>query len=131
MGKKEKLSRRKNDEITVILGEGSKLTGKFEFEGVSRIDGNFEGEIESKDTLIVGESANIKADIKVGKLILEGKIEGNIIAKNEILIHPTGKLYGNIETPALIIEKGAIFDGNSKMGKKDNIKDINDLKIKK
>ncbi len=131
MAKKEKLSRRKNDEITVILGEGSKLTGKFEFEGVSRIDGNFEGEIESKNTLIVGESASIKADIKVGKLILEGRIEGNIIAKEEILIHPTGKLYGNIETPALIIEKGGVFDGNSKMEKKDNIKDINGLKVKK
>jgi len=130
MGKKEKLSRRKNDEITVILGEGSKLTGKFEFEGVSRIDGDFEGEIISKDTLIVGESAFIKADIKVGKLILEGKIEGNITAKEDILIHPTGRLYGNIETPALIIEKGAIFDGQSKMGNKKEEKKI-DLKIKK
>lgn len=128
MGKKDKLSRKKNDEITVILGEGSKLTGKFEFEGVSRIDGDFEGEIESKNTLIVGDSASIKADIKVGKLILEGKIEGNITAKEEILIHPTGKLYGNIETPALIIEKGGIFDGNSKMAKKEKITDI---KIKK
>ena len=119
MGKKER--RRKNDEITVILGEGSKLTGKFEFEGVSRIDGNFEGEIESKDTLVIGASAVVKAVVKVGKLILEGKLEGDVTAKEEILIHPTGKLYGNIETPALIIEKGAIFEGSSKMSSEKKI----------
>jgi cytoskeletal protein CcmA (bactofilin family) len=128
MSKKDK----KSTEITVILGEGSKLTGKFEFDGVSRIDGNFEGEIDSKDTLVVGQTANIKADIRVGILILEGKIEGNVTAKEEILIHPSGKLYGNIQTPALIIEKGGIFEGQSNMNnKKDNIEKIEDLKIKK
>ena len=123
MGKKER--RRKNDEITVILGEGSKLTGKFEFEGVSRIDGNFDGEIVSKDTLVIGASAVVKAVVKVGKLILEGKLEGDVTAKEEILIHPTGKLYGNIDTPALIIEKGAIFEGSSKMSNEKKIK-VND-----
>jgi len=130
MGKKE--NRRKHDDITVILGEGSKLTGKFEFEGVSRIDGDFNGEIESSNTLVIGESAKVKATIKVGKLILEGKVEGDIFAKTEILIHPSGKLYGNIETPALIIEKGGVFEGNSKMSiKKDDKKDIDLKKLKK
>jgi len=130
MAKKE--NRRKNDDITVILGEGSKLTGKFEFEGVSRIDGDFDGEIESKNTLVIGETAKVKATIKVGKLILEGKVEGDIFAKDEILIHPSGKLYGNIETPALIIEKGAIFEGNSKMNsKKDESKGVDFKKSKK
>ena len=119
---------KKNEEITVILGEGSKLTGKFEFNGISRIDGEFDGEIESKDTLIVGETADIKAKINVGKLILEGKIKGDIIAEKEILILSTGKLYGNINTPALIIEKGAVFEGNSKMGKEEKIRNIKELK---
>jgi len=122
----------KSNEITVILGEGSKLTGKFEFDGVSRIDGAFDGEIESSDTLVIGQTANVKATIKVGKLILEGIVEGDIFAKEEILIHPSGKLYGNIESPALIIEKGAVFEGNSKMNsKKDNSLKVDDLKVKK
>ena len=122
----------KSNEITVLLGEGSKLTGKFEFEGVSRIDGAFDGEIVSSDTLVIGQAANVKAKITVGKLILEGVVEGDIFAKEEILIHPSGKLYGNIEAPALIIEKGAIFEGNSKMNsKKDSLKKVEDFKVKK
>jgi len=122
----------KSNEITVLLGEGSKLTGKFEFDGVSRIDGVFDGEIVSSDTLVIGQAANVKAKITVGKLILEGVVEGDIFAKEEILIHPSGKLYGNIEAPALIIEKGAIFEGNSKMNsKKDSLKKVEDFKVKK
>ena len=116
--------------ITVILGEGSKMNGTFEFEGISRIDGIFEGEINTKDTLIIGETAEIKADINVGKLVLEGKLEGNIKATIEIVIQPTGKFTGDLETPALIIEKGAVFNGSSKMIKESKITELN-IKNKK
>ncbi len=128
MIKKNKKNKR-NEEITVILGNGSSLNGSFTFEGVSRIDGNFEGEITSTDTLIIGELANVKANVNVGILMIEGTIEGEITASEEIIIHSKGKLYGNINTPALVIEKGAIFEGQSSMSSnKDKIKNIEEIK---
>ncbi|MBN2695239.1 polymer-forming cytoskeletal protein [bacterium] len=105
-------------DTTALIGEGSYLEGKFNFEGTGRVDGSFKGEIDSKDILIIGATAIIEAEVKIGKLVVEGTLKGNVIAAEEILIHSTGKIYGNITTPALIIEKGAILEGVSHMEKK-------------
>ena len=49
-------------EITTILGKGSAFDGKLTFEGAVRIDGEFSGEIRTDGTLIVGETAEVKAE---------------------------------------------------------------------
>ncbi len=114
-------------DTTALIGEGSYLEGKFSFEGTGRIDGSFKGEIDSKDILIIGATAKIEAEVKIGKLVVEGTIKGNIVATEEILIHSTGKIYGNITTPALIVEKGAVLEGVSHMEKKSESDDKKQL----
>ncbi|MBL9110065.1 MAG: polymer-forming cytoskeletal protein, partial [Myxococcales bacterium] len=52
-------------EITALLGRGTHFDGKLRFDGVVRIDGSFTGEIRSEDTLIVGEGAEIRANVTV------------------------------------------------------------------
>ncbi|MFC1820944.1 polymer-forming cytoskeletal protein, partial [Thermodesulfobacteriota bacterium] len=110
---------RKRDEINAFLGRDTEFDGKLSFKGAVRIDGHFTGEIFTKGTLIVGESAVIKSDIHVSHIIISGEIHGNIIADNRIEIHAPGKVFGNIQAPALIIEEDVIFEGNCRMQKID------------
>ena len=102
-------------EITTLLGRGSEFEGKLSFEGTVRIDGKLSGEIFTDDTLIIGEGAEVNAEINVGAIVIEGTIHGNVNAKRSVEIHTPGKVIGNISTPSLFIEKGVIFEGNCQM----------------
>ena len=102
-------------EVTTLLGRGSEFEGKLSFEGTVRIDGKLTGEIFTDDVLIIGEGADVKAEINVGSIVIEGSVQGNITAKRSVEIHTPGKVRGNITTPSLYVEKGVIFDGNCQM----------------
>ncbi len=107
--------KRPKDEMNAFLGKDIDFKGKFSFNGTTRIDGKFSGEISSSGTLIVGESATIRSQIHVAEAIINGEVHGDISAENRIEIGAPGKLFGNIQTPRLVIEEGAIFEGDCRM----------------
>ena len=115
MAKKESTSVSPLGEINAFLGEGTEFKGILAFEGTVRIDGRLEGEILTKDTLIVGERAVLNAEINVGTIIISGKITGNITAGERLEINSTGQVFGNIKTPTLVIAEGVIFQGSCEM----------------
>jgi cytoskeletal protein CcmA (bactofilin family) len=81
-----------------------------------RIDGHFKGEIKSDDTLIIGDGAEVHAEIDVATVIVRGGIvHGNVRASQGIEIHAPGKLIGNIASPSLFIERGVEFQGSCRM----------------
>ena len=102
-------------EINTLLGRGSEFEGKLTFEGTVRIDGTLRGEVFSDDVLIVGEGAQVEAEIDVGEIIIQGNVVGNIRAKRSIEILTPGRVKGDITTPVLQIDKGVIFEGRSFM----------------
>lgn len=113
MSRKESAAAR--GEIKAFLGEGTDFKGILSFEGTVRIDGKLEGEILTKDTLIVGESAVVNAEINVNTIVISGVVRGNITATGKIEVHRPGKLFGNIKTPSVYLEEGVIFEGNCSM----------------
>ena len=46
------------------LDQGSQISGKLKFEGPAQIEGQVDGEITAKGSLIIGESAVVTAQIK-------------------------------------------------------------------
>jgi cytoskeletal protein CcmA (bactofilin family) len=119
------MNSKKGGELNGFLDHGSSFKGELEFEDTMRIDGRFNGKIISKNELIVGESAHIEGDIHVGRIAISGTVVGKIVADARVEIHRNGKVYSDVDTPALIIEEGAIFQGNCVMGdKKGNVTNI-------
>ncbi len=102
-------------EIKAFLGPGSQFEGKLVFNEIVRLDGSFRGEITSRDTLIVGESADIQADVEVGTLILSGRYKGNIKATTRVELRSPAQVDGSIETPALSVEDGVNLNGTVTM----------------
>jgi len=102
-------------EINTLLGKGSEFDGKLTFEGTVRIDGKLSGEVFSDDILIVGEGAQVNAEVEVGEIIIQGSVVGNIKAKRGVEIHAPGRVKGDITTPSLQIDKGVAFEGRSFM----------------
>ena len=118
--KKEKVPMRKEtpiekSEIKAFLGPGSQFEGKLVFNEIVRLDGAFRGEVTSHDTLIVGESAEIHADVQVGTMILSGRFKGNFKAKSRVELRAPAQVDGTIETPALSVEDGVVLNGTVTM----------------
>src|SRR5262249_25678409 len=106
-----------SSQISALLDRGCEFEGKLTFEGTVRINGHFAGEVFSNDTLIIGDTAVLNAEIDVETIIISGEVNGNITARNRIEVHRPGVLRGNIVTPSLIIEEGVTFEGTCKMPK--------------
>ena len=102
-------------EVTTLLGRGSEFEGKLSFEGTVRIDGKFSGEIISTDTLIIGEGAEVKANLQIGTLTCLGDFQGDARASKSIELKAPAKVRGNITTASIVIERGVFFDGTCKM----------------
>jgi cytoskeletal protein CcmA (bactofilin family) len=105
----------KTEQLNALLGKGSSFEGKLLFEGNVRIDGKFTGEILSTDTLIIGEGAEVKAEIQVGSLVIVGDYAGNARAQKSIELRTPAKVRGSLTTASIVIERGVFFDGTCKM----------------
>jgi excisionase family DNA binding protein len=80
-----------------------------------KINGEFNGSLDTKGTLSIGNTASIVANISGDNVIIAGKIDGDIIANKMLTLMPTAVLKGNITAPKLNIVEGAIFQGKCKM----------------
>lgn len=80
-----------------------------------RINGSFEGSLDIKGKLTIGQNAQINADIVGEDIIVSGKVIGNILASSSLSITSTASLKGDIRTPNLSIAEGAIFIGKCQM----------------
>ena len=102
-------------EIKAFLGPGSKFEGKLFFDEIVRLDGSFKGEINSRDTLIIGETADIEGDVEVGTFILSGRFKGNVKATTRVELRRPAQIEGSIESPVLVVEEGVVLNGNISM----------------
>jgi len=108
-----------------VLDQGCELEGRLAFSGTLVLNGKFQGELLSSDTLIVGESGDLKADVRVRVAIVSGQLSGHITAKERVELRSTARVYGDIVTPVLVLEEGVIFDGHCKM-KVDELEAVNE-----
>jgi len=101
--------------ISGFIDRETEIIGDIKFKENFRIDGIFKGKILSGNGLIIGETAEIEADIEVGSLTINGRVKGTIKAKDKIEIFSKGRVIGAVTTPKLVIEEGAFFQGSCQM----------------
>ena len=80
-----------------------------------RIDGTFEGKIQTKGRVVVGETAFIKGDIICENIDLWGKVDGNVFVKDTLSLMEGCSVNGNLNTRRLSVELGSTFNGNCRM----------------
>lgn len=103
------------NQMNGLLDRGCSFRGKLTFDGTVQINGDFEGEIFSDGTLVIGAEARVNAKVSVGTLIVYGQVQGEIDAKTKIEMHTPAKIRASIATPRLSIEEGVLFLGQCHM----------------
>ncbi len=116
-GKREEIKISKQ-EVNVLIGVGCIFEGNITLpEGLTRIDGEILGNVSGNGGIIVGERGTIKGNINLNQVIVYGKVEGDISAKS-VELKAGSYIIGNIITEELYVEKGAIYNGQCRMGQK-------------
>jgi excisionase family DNA binding protein len=80
-----------------------------------RINGKFEGNLESKGNLTIGQTAIVNADVMGDNIIIGGRIRGRITAKERLTLLPSAVVEGDIYPAKLNIAEGAILEGRCSM----------------
>ncbi len=80
-----------------------------------RINGRFEGTLNTKGNLMIGENAVVNADITGDSIVVAGKVNGNVRALKELKLISPACVVGDIQTPLLSVAEGAILEGNCNM----------------
>jgi excisionase family DNA binding protein len=108
---------KRNKEQEKILDVDAGMQGTFVFKDPVKlkINGSFEGKLDTKGSLIVGDKASIRADINGEEIIISGKVIGNIIAKKSLKVLFAAHIIGDIITPVLSVEEGAVIHGKCQM----------------
>ena len=91
------------------------FVGNFVSESDFRIDGNFEGSIETKGKVVIGKNGSIQGTIVCNSADIEGKFTGTIQVKDLFSVGSTGSVEGDVSISKLIVESGAIFNAKSSM----------------
>lgn len=94
---------------------GCEVDGVLSLEGPLLIEGEFRGQIRCQDAVTVLQSGTVEASIEARTVTIEGAVVGNVTATREIVIARWGKLHGDVVTPSLAIERGAFFQGATRM----------------
>ena len=123
----------RNEELPIkaYLGSDALFRGTLSFEGTVRIDGKFEGQVNTNDTLVIGETGDMRADVKVGTLVCKGQLNGAVVASQKIEMYSASQIKGDIQTPALSMALGAVLDGCLNMTEGESKKVVNLVQEKK
>ncbi len=115
MAKREENSLAGVGELNSIIGRGAVLEGKLEVQSSIRVDGRVKGSVKSSDTIVVGKDGVVEGDLTAKNVVVGGKVNGKIDATGRVVLESTSTFTGDLKTGKLVIDEGAVFDGQCSM----------------
>jgi len=112
--RKSKEPSRSSSDLTAFIDEGSEIEGKYTFKGTVMLNGKFSGEINSSDSLIIGEKGVVNATVRAGVVLINGEVIGNVFATERVELRGTARVYGDVEAPVIVVDEGVLFEGHCK-----------------
>ena len=104
-----------SEDLNGFMDEGTEFEGELRFKNTFRIDGCVKGKIVSDNTLVVGETARIEADIDCGVVSIRGAVQGRVQGRQRVELLAGCRVQGSLVSPRLVIEEGAFFQGDCDM----------------
>ncbi|MEN3045940.1 MAG: polymer-forming cytoskeletal protein [Candidatus Hydrothermales bacterium] len=106
-------------QVDTHIGESTHLKGEIRAKGGIRIDGEFEGNIETRDLFIVGTNGKVKVqEAKAKNARIGGSFTGKLVVEGKAHFEKNAKFEGEVYCKGLIVEDGVIFNGKCLMDEK-------------
>lgn len=95
-----------------VIGPSITIQGDVAGEEDLTIFGTIEGKVDVKgNSVTIGETGRVKADVYGKTIIVEGKVEGNLYGGDQIVLRSSGNVQGNLTSPRVALDDGAHFKG--------------------
>lgn len=99
-----------------VIAKGTKIEGNFHSAENLRLDGVIIGEVKCDHKLVMGEQSRIEGKVKAAEAVIMGTIKGDISVSGTLQLQSTAHIEGNIISKYMIVEEGAKFRGECKIG---------------
>ena len=98
-----------------LLDAASSFDGLFRVGQHLRIEGEAKGVIQCDGTLTIAEGATVSATVVATNIVIAGTLSGDITCRERLLILPSGRVSGTVSTDSLVIQEGALYEGELHM----------------
>ena len=116
------------ERVTSVLGPGINWKGDLRGSGGVRIEGSFEGEINIRGLVVIGETGRVSCEqMQANSVIVAGAVKGNIISE-KLEIRSTGRVWGDVTTVAFSTEEGAFLRGQVRMEERVELTLVDEVK---
>lgn len=99
-----------------VLAEGSRFNGKANVAGTIRVEGEAEGEIQAADSLVVGSTGNVQAQVNARRAVINGRFQGKIAAREGVEFQSGSHVDADVKAKNMVMEDGVRFRGNCEIG---------------
>lgn len=116
LGKKSMDEFNQSGNLNTIIGKGSSFEGTLNVHSTLRVDGRIKGNVKTSDSLVIGKEGSINGEVEVRNAIIGGKLKGKLVASGKVVLEANSVFSGELKTTKLVIDEGAVFEGNCSMG---------------
>ena len=107
---------------STVVAPGAIIIGTMKGEGIIRVEGIVEGEINLTGAVIVTPTGLVKGPVTADVVRVAGRIEGEVNARDHLFVEKTGSLQGNFTTVSLVVEDGGRLNGMATMPEKSGVR---------
>jgi cytoskeletal protein CcmA (bactofilin family) len=98
------------------VARGTRIVGEISGSAELRIDGEIEGKLDLDGSVVIGETGQVKGEIRARSVQVSGKMKGNVTGRESVSILGNGSVEGDVVSPRMSIADGAFFKGRVEMG---------------
>lgn len=100
-----------------MIADGTEVEGTLRAKDDIRVSGRIKGALHVEGKAIIAPDGVVDGDIHANEADISGRVNGEIIIKGRLVLKTTARVEGSISTSRLIMEEGAVFEGQCEMGK--------------
>lgn len=103
------------EDAETVIGDGASIEGTIRSDRSIRVFGAVQGELESKQRVVVEESGKVSARITAEHVTVLGQVDGSIECSGRLEIASSARVAGEVSATTLVIQEGAVVEGNLRM----------------
>ena len=102
--------------VLSIIAPDLTVVGELKTDGVVKVDGVVDGNINAGRQVLVSKGGAVKGDVVSKEVIVGGRIEGSVRANGRVEIQSSATVEGDIFTSRILVHEGGEVNGNLRMG---------------
>ncbi|MFR7879736.1 MAG: bactofilin family protein [Butyricimonas paravirosa] len=101
--------------ILNLLSEGVIVEGDIQTPRDIRIDGTLVGTVHTDGRLVLGPSSRVSGKVNSPNIDVFGNVEGDIVSTGIVVLRAKSNVKGTISAATMVVEAGAVFNGECSM----------------